>query len=233
LAANLRGLLSIPTLWRAQLPFVVLYAVIAGAGCVAVLRRRVALPVLCTCVVPLAVCVAGFVLVHPIFGYITGTFVWLVLPYALLLAAGIQSLPSRLGVVAVVLLLLGNAEGLRNVYAEASPPLDAVAGTIAARLRPGDGLVLSRLAATRWGLAYYFGPSYGGRIRGLDVDTMPAEGWPISEPTQLRGLNRVWLVLPDGEAPALAPDALVPPFELAWQARFASVLVQRYDRPAE
>ena len=89
----------------------------------AVWRRHVALPILGTFVVPLAVCLAGFALLHPVFGYVTLNFVWLLLPYTLLLAAGIQLLPRRAGMAAAGLLLIGNLWGLRNAYAEASAPL--------------------------------------------------------------------------------------------------------------
>jgi hypothetical protein len=199
---------------------------------VAVWRRHVALPILGTFVVPLAVCLAGFALLHPVFGYVTLNFVWLLLPYTLLLAAGIQLLPRRAGMAAAGLLLIGNLWGLRNAYAEASAPLDRAAAAILAQQQPGDGLLLSQGAAARWGLAYYLGPPYAGRLPGLDVSDVPAQGWPISDPAQVRGLSRLWLVLPDGEAPALDPRTLAPVFALAWQQRFVSVTVQRYDRDA-
>jgi 4-amino-4-deoxy-L-arabinose transferase-like glycosyltransferase len=232
LAAGLRNLLSIPTLWRAQALFALLYAVLAVIGAVALWRRHAALPILGTCAVPLAVCVAGFALVHPVFGYVTLNFVWLLLPYSLLIAAGILFLPRRAGMAAVVLLLLGNLWGLRNAYAEASPPLDQVAGAIRAQLQPGDGLLLSQSAATRWGIAYYLGPPYLDRLPGLDVADAPAEGWPIRDLAQTRGLSRLWLVLPDGETPAIEPRILAPAFVRAWQQRFGVVLLERYDRKA-
>ena len=230
LVNGLSGLLSIPTLWRAQPPFAVLYGVLTVAGVTAVWRRRVGLPILGTSAVPLGICLAGFAWLHPVFGYVTLNFIWLLLPYTLLLAAGILSLPRRAGMAALLLLLLGDLWGLRNAYAKTSVPLDQVGAALRAQLRPGDGLVLSRNAAARWGIAYYLGPPYVGRLPGLDVSDAPAEGWQISEPAQVRDLSRLWFVLPAGEVPALDPHRLAPDFAPAWQQRFAGVLLQRYDR---
>lgn len=230
LVSGLRGLLSVPTLWRAQLPFTLLYAVLAFAGTIATWRRRVVLPVLGTCCVPLVVCVAGFALLHPVLGYVTLDFIWLLLPYTLLVSAGILLLPRRVGAAAVVLLLVGDVWGLRNSYAEASAPLDQVAAAVRAQLQPGDGVLLSRTAAARWGLAYYLGSPYAGRLKGLDVADVPAEGWPITSLAQAGRLSRVWLVLPRGEVPALDPADLARDFSLASHRHFADMLLERYDR---
>jgi 4-amino-4-deoxy-L-arabinose transferase-like glycosyltransferase len=229
----LRGLLSIPTLWRAQLPFTIVYAVVASAGAVAVARRNTGLPVGVVVAAPLAVCQLGFWLLHPVFGYVTYSFVWLLVPYSMLLAAGVALLRPRLlraGVLA--LLLLGNAWGLRNYYGAANVPLDQVAAAIGGQLRPGDGVLLSSTLATRWGLAYYLGPPYAGRLAGLDVADAGAAGWPIRDRAQALRQPRLWLVQPDGEVPAVAPAELAPIMTRGFQQRFGGVLVERYDHAA-
>jgi 4-amino-4-deoxy-L-arabinose transferase-like glycosyltransferase len=229
---ELRGLLSVATLWRAQWPFLALFAALAVAGTVALWRRRAALPVLATSAVPLAVCLALYALVHPVFGYVTIDFVWLLLPYSLLVAAGALALPRPAAAAAVALLLLGDLWGLRNAYAIESVPLDRIGATIAAELAPGDGLLLSRDASGRFGLAYYLGPPYAGRIRGLDVSDAPAEGWPIRDAAGLDGVTRLWVVLPEGEAPAIAPADLAGRYRLALRRKFGTFLVERYDLAA-
>jgi mannosyltransferase len=228
----LTGQLAIPYLWRALPPFAALYAALAAAGIVALLRAgRRGLPILAVVVVPLSVCVLAWALLHPVFGYVIYTFVWLRLPYAMLIAAGLAALrPRRLGVAAAAALLLGNVWGLANYQATATVPLDRVAALIGAELQPGDGLLLSTTQATRWGLAYYLGPPYAGRLDGLDVADVPAEGWPILTPERALRAPRLWVVLPDGEAPPFAPAELAPAMARALRQRFGGVLVERYDR---
>jgi uncharacterized membrane protein len=230
---TLSGQLAIPYLWRALPPFLALYAAIAVVGVVALARAgRRGLPLLAAVAVPLAVCVLAWALLHPVFGYVIYTFVWLGLPYAMLIAAGIAALrPRWLGAGAAALLLLGNFWGLANYKATPTPPLDRVAALIGADLRPGDGLLLSTTQATRWGLAYYLGPPYAGRLDGLDVADVPAEGWPILTPGQARRTTRLWVVLPDGETLPFPPAELAPEMTRALQQRFSAVLVERYDTP--
>ncbi len=228
----LTGLLAIPRLWRGQFPFVLLSAGIAVAGVVALTRAgRGGLPVLAATGVPLLVCLLGWALVHPVFGYVIYTFQWLRVPYVMLLAAGLLALrPRGLGAAALALLLLGDVWGLANLQASRNVPLDAVAALLGAEQHPGDGLLLSTAGATRWGLAYYLGPPYAGRIDGLDIADTPLEGWAIR--TQARALRqtRLWVVLPDAEGPPFDPAALAPAMTRALHRRFGEVTVDRYDR---
>jgi hypothetical protein len=232
LLGTLSGLLAIPYLWRAEPPFLALYAAIAAVGVVALWRARGReLPILAAVVVPLAVCVLAWALLHPVFGYVIYTFVWLRLPYAMLIAAGIAAIrPRWLAAGALALLLLGNLWGLANYKATPTPPLDLVAALIGADLRPGDGVLLSTTQATRWGLAYYLGPPYAGRLDGLDVADMPAEGWPILTPEQASRVPRLWVVLPAGETLPFPPADLAPTLLPARLQRVSTVLVERYDR---
>ena len=227
---TLRGLLSIATLWRAQWPFLALYGVLAIAGTVALYRRRAALPVLATSAVPLGVCLVGFALVHPVFGYVTMNFIWLLLPYSLLIASGALFLPRPAAAAAIGLLLFGNAWGLRNAYAIQSVPIDRVAAAMAAQLAPGDAVMLSRDLSVRYALAYYLGPPYAHRLRGLDVTEKAATGWPIRDAAGLAGVSRLWLVLPDGEEPAIPPAELARDFVLGLHERAGSLLLERYER---
>ena len=226
LLSGLRDLLSIPTLWRAQLPFALLYGGLAVAGTIGLWRRRVALPVLGIGAVPLIVCVAAFVLLHPVFGYVTLTFVWLLLPYSVLIATGVMSLPRWAGAASLAMLLIGNLWGLRNAYSETSPPLDRVAATISAQLNAGDRLLLSRTEAGRWALAYYLGPPYARPLADLDMAGMPAQGWLIGAPSP--GMSRLWLVLPDGESAAIPADCA-----MVLLQRFASQTLQLCERGSD
>jgi hypothetical protein len=168
--------------------------------------------------------------VHPVFGYVIYTFVWLRIPYAMLLAAGLIFVrPRLLGVALGALLLAGNVWGLKNHWQAANPPLDRVAALIAPDVA-GDGLLLSTTQATRWALAYYVGPPYAGRIDGLDVGDIPAAGWPILTPMQALRDKRLWVVLPEGEELPFSPAALAPAMQRTMQQRIGTVLVERYDR---
>jgi hypothetical protein len=232
LANILTGLLAIPFLWRGQPPFVALSAVLGIAGVIALVRAgRRGLPILAAAAVPVGVCVLAWALLHPVFGYVIYTFVWLHAPYAMLLAAGLFSVrPRWLGLGAGALLVLGNLWGLANYKATPNVPLDRVAAFIGAAAQPGDGVLLSTTQATRWALAYYLGPPYAGRLDGLDVADVPAEGWPIGTPEQALREQRLWVVLPDGEAAPFPLATLVPAMQRAVQQRFGNVAVERYDR---
>jgi 4-amino-4-deoxy-L-arabinose transferase-like glycosyltransferase len=228
----LTGLLAVPYLWRGQPPFLALCAVLGIAGIVALARAgRRGLPILAAVVVPVGVCVLAWALAHPVFGYVIYTFVWLHVPYAMLLAAGLVALrPRWLAAGLGALLVLGDLWGLANYKALPNVPLDRVAALIGAQAQPGDGVLLSTTAATRWALAYYLGPPYAGRLDGLDVADYAAEGWPIATPDQASHEQRLWVVLPDGETLPFQPAALAPALAPALHQRFGNVTVDRYDR---
>jgi len=232
LTGRLTGILAIPYLWRVQPLFTALSALVAMLGVVALVRGgRGGWPVLACVAVPVGVCVLAWALVHPVFGYVIYTFVWLRVPYAMLLAAGLLFVrPRLLGLALGALLLAGNAWGLKNHWEAANPPLDRVAALIAPDTQPGDGLLLSTTQATRWALAYYLGPPYAGRIDGLDVSDIPAEGWPILTQAQALRDKRLWVVLPDGEEPPFPPASLAPAMRRTVRERLGNVLVERYDR---
>jgi hypothetical protein len=217
-------------LWRAQPPFVALYGVLACLGVVALRRNgKALLAVLGTLAVPILACVAGFFLVHPVFGYVTYSFVWILLPYTILIASGITLLrPLALRIAVIGLMLFGNGWGLWNYYATSAPPIDQAAAMMAPKIVPGDGVVLSKTAATAWGLAYYLGPPYQGHLAGLDPARLKEQ--LISTPEQAFALPRVWLVLPDGEVSAVDPAVLQQRMLPAISQRIGTLTVQRFDR---
>jgi 4-amino-4-deoxy-L-arabinose transferase-like glycosyltransferase len=235
--ANLRNLFSIPTLWRAQPPFVALYAVLACLGAVALRRNgNAALAILGALVVPLLACAAGFFLIHPVFGYVTYSFVWILVPYVILIASGITLLrPVALRIAVLGLVLFGNGWGLWNYYATSAPPIDQAAAMMAPKLAPGDGLVLGKTAATAWGLAYYLGPPYDSRLIGLDATRLQER--LITTPEQALALPRVWVVLPDDEPSAVDLDVLQQRMTPAISQHIngppgrAGLMVRRFDGP--
>jgi len=232
MAGTLADLLGVPFLWRAQPPFVLLNILIAGIGTITLLRRgRPGWPVLAGVFVPYAVCLGAWACVHPIFGYVMYSFVWLRIPYTILLAAGLSAIRSAWLRGAIVLVMLGGLVlGIVHEKAIRTVPLDQVAERIAASLQTGDAVILSRSAATRWALAYYLGPPFAGRLVGLDVADAPAAGWPIRSPEQTLRQQRLWVVLPDGEPPPFDLTALAPIFHRAMTEHIGNVTIERYDR---
>lgn len=222
---------AIADIWRGRWVFVALIGGLALAGSWRLLRApREGLPVLAVVFVPLGVCVAAFYLLHPVFGYVIYTFGWLQLGTALLLASGGLALrPRWLGAAALGLLLLGDGWGLLHHRAAPHVPLDRVAALIGTQARAGDGILLSSEGAARWGLAYYLGPPYEGRLAGLGVAVEAMTGWPIATPAQALRQRRLWVVLPQGETPPFDPATLAPSMRLRLRERIGPVLVERYD----
>jgi uncharacterized membrane protein len=228
----LQTLFGIAGLWRLALVFVPIYMALACFGIVVIVRRRRgAWPLLGVITVPIVTCVAGFFLVHPIFGYVIYTFIWMLVPYTILIAAAIMSLRPmlfRCGVLAIV--LSGNVWALKNVYQIDTPPLDRIAAVIRANREPGDGIVLSEAVSGppgRWAIAYYLGPPFG-TLPGLDVNDWGSDRM-IHSLSQTNGLQRVWVVLLDGEAAAVDPDALRSSRRQAFTARIGAYQIMRFE----
>jgi 4-amino-4-deoxy-L-arabinose transferase-like glycosyltransferase len=202
LGARLMDVFSISYLWRAQPPFVLLYGVLACRGLVHLFRSNRALPSAVLVVAPLLSCLAGFLMLHPVFGYVIYTFVWILPLYLSVVAAGLLCFRPALMAMLLALLLIGNVRGLANYYGTPAAPLDQVGGLIATQMQPGDGIVLSKSGAGRWGIAYYLGAKRQAALAGLDVSD-PDGGKLLRSPDQVQTLQRLWVVLPRGEEPAI------------------------------
>jgi 4-amino-4-deoxy-L-arabinose transferase-like glycosyltransferase len=225
----LRGLFGVAALGRPGPLFAVFCVAIACFGIIQIGRRRPdAWPLIVVIVVPIAACLSGFFLVHPIFGYVIYTFVWILIPYSILISFGILSIrPMALrgGILAV--LLMGDVWGLKNVYQTGTPPLDQVAFVIRADLAPGDGVVLGEESSGRWGIAYYLGPPYGA-VPGLDIQDWD-NGRQIHSMSDLSGLRRVWVVVLDGETPAVDTDALRRTMKPTFSKRVGDFQITRFE----
>jgi hypothetical protein len=232
LIGNLLQRFGVAFQYRLALPFALLSIAIVAVAIWSLRRdRRLGVALIGCVFVPMLLCTLGFFAIHPVFGYVLYTMAWMRAPMVLLIAIGLLAIPWRPVQYAVVAAWLGaNLLGLRSMYEERHVPLDAVAAVIAGQQRPGDGLLLSHFGAARWGIGYYLGPPYEGRIDGLDVLSMPVTGWPIATPEQARRARRLWVVLPDGETLAFDPATLAPAMRRALHQRIGGVLVERYDK---
>jgi 4-amino-4-deoxy-L-arabinose transferase-like glycosyltransferase len=226
---TLQGLFGIAALWRPSRVFAAIYAALACFAVVQIARRRPeAWPLLVVILVPVAACVAGFFLVHPIFGYVIYTFIWILVPYTILIAFAIMSIrPPFLGCGVLAIVLIGNVWGVKNVYQNETPPLDRVAAVIRTNMAPGDGIVLSEATSGRWGIAYYLGPPYGAVI-GLDVPDWGG-GRLIHSLADLDGLHRVWIVVLDDETPAVDMDGLRRKMKQVFTERVGAFQIMRFE----
>lgn len=232
LTTILRGLFSIPTLYRGQFLVVILYAGLAGF---AMLRLAAARPksllAFAPLFIPLAVCLLGFWLVHPVFGYVIYTFNWILVPYAILIAVGLAAVePAPVRFAILGLTLLANLWGLANYYAISNVPLDRVAEVIHAELKQGDAIILSRTQAARWGLAYYLGPD-AAELTGLGASAAGVDDAALIR-TDEEALTapRDWVVLPDSETSAVDLDRLQERMALSFTQRIGPVTIYRYDQ---
>ncbi len=222
------GLLGSASIWRLKPVAFAIFMACAIPACVMLARarsdRRLILLIL---LAPLLVCLAGFAVLHPVFGYVIMTFAWLLIPYSIVLAAGVMALPWRVARLAVLgLLLMVNAVGLRSYYGWVHQPLDQAAGFIAADARPGDGFIVSTSDATRKGIGYYL--RQAGKDGLIDVSVLG--------PRTARDLDaalrfpRVWLILPAEETPAVPLDTLRQRFTQTHARVFGELHVYRFDR---
>ncbi len=232
LIGNLLQRFGVAFQYRLAVPFALLSIGIVAVALWSLRRdRRLGVALACCVFVPMLVCTFGFFAIHPVFGYVLYTMAWLRVAMVLLFAIGVLAIPWRWVRYAVLAGWLGaNLLGLRSLYEQRHVPLDEVAALIASQQHPGDGLMLSHFAAARWGIGYYLGPPYAGRIDGLDVLSMPITGWPISTPEAALHERRLWVVLPDGETLAFDPAMLAPSMRQALHQRIGGVLVERYDK---
>lgn len=122
LLVNLEGIFGIGSLWHAALPFLALLLSTATIGAVLLVRVRRAVPVLVPILVPICVCTLGFLLIHPVFGYIIADFAFLWIPYTMLIGYAVAHLRPRLlraGLLGMI--VLGEVWGLHNYYLKRKP----------------------------------------------------------------------------------------------------------------
>jgi mannosyltransferase len=231
--SNLEALFGVGSLWRAETPFLALQLATGLLGTALLIRARRAIPVLVPLLVPPLVCVLGFLLIHPVFGYVIGEFVFTWLPFSVLLAAAIARLrPRQVGAALLAVLLVGDLWGLRNYYETPDQPTAQVAAVIARRMQPGDGVVLSDNAAMRWTLAYYLGPQRR-QLVGLNV----AAEWDFDKllrtPQAALHCKRDWVVLPGGQPSSVDLTVLRRHMRLVFRDRIGEATVMLFDTPQE
>jgi 4-amino-4-deoxy-L-arabinose transferase-like glycosyltransferase len=227
----LTGLLGTSNVWRLKSVFFGIFMACAiPAGVMLARDRSDRRLILIVFLVPLLVCLGGFAVLHPVFGYVIMTFAWLLIPYCIVLAAGAMALPWHGARLAVLGLLVAiNAVGLRNYYARAHQPLDQAAAVIARDIRADDGFMVSTTDATRKGIGYYL--RRAGADGVLDVS--------VFGPTMVRSLPdalrhpRLWVVLPTEEIAAVDLALLGTQMRLAAEHRFADLRVLRFERLAQ
>jgi 4-amino-4-deoxy-L-arabinose transferase-like glycosyltransferase len=225
----LGNVLGVASTWKIQpllLAFNVAIAAIALYSAIR-FRNRNGL-VFLVVLVPLLVCLAAYFLVHPVFGYVIYTFCWLIVPYCMMLAFGMSALrPPVLRWLVLLLAIAANLRGLQNYYAERPPPLDVIAKYIGDHAQPGDAVMYSDVGSTSIALAYYLKMA-NRPLAGVDVS------W--SGETLIANANdafqhpRDWMILPDGEAPAVALAVLESRMTLGFDQHFGSIRVMRFDR---
>lgn len=103
---------------------------------------------------------------------------------------------------------------------------------IADHRKPGDEIIFSQRGAARFGLAYYLlvVPSRPVTLAGLDG--LPSRSDPNLITTEIAAdrNSRNWLVVPDGESPAVELAAHPEIWSLAFQERVSDLSVQRFDK---
>lgn len=219
------------SLWRAQPVAAALYLAVALYG-VRSLPWRTPWPVFLACaiVLPYLICAGGFFLVHPVFGYILATFVWIEIPLIIFIGASIASLRHPLVRMTVLLGFAAfNIWGLYNYYQTSHPAADQVAAELRARAQPGDAIVLSRYADAVSALGYYL-RSDPVELAGLDL-SRDREGL-IRSSDDLKPYKRVWVVVPAEAQPAIDPSQANLGFHLISEQAIGGYWLRCYESGA-
>jgi len=216
--------------WRLLVLAVPVYALIFFFGA---LRWRHYKPwsylILATSFIPLLCSLTGFVLIHPIFGYVLGTFVWLQIPLAMLVAIAVAELPAmwpRAVVLACVLAL--NLLGLGNYYHVEHVRLDLIANLMARDLRPGDAVVVTNRAAASCGLRYYLVRSGIRPPRGIQ-NACTGDQDRIRSPDDARQYLRLWAISVPDESLPFDPSAPPLGYALVYDSVVGDIHLKRYD----
>lgn len=228
LGVILGNVLGVASTWTIQPLFVAYNAALALVALYTAMtfRNRIGV-VFIVALVPLLACLAAYFLVHPVFGYVIYTFCWLLVPYCILLAFGICAIrPRALRWFALILAVVANLRGLQNYYAAAPPPLDVITTYILDHTRSGDAVIFSDVGSTRIAVAYYLRMAnhpLAGVGMWTDEKTITTAGDAFQHP-------RDWMILPNGEEPAVALADLERRMTLAVDQRFGSIRVMRFDQ---
>jgi hypothetical protein len=178
---------------------------------------------------PLVICLAGYYLVHPIFGFVISTLHWMAVPYAIIVAYGIAAIRIRMVEAAVVLVLLAlNTRGITNYYQylPMSRP-DVIAQFLVEHADRSDGIVFAPSGSYRFSVSYYMGPewsSMAGMDPVIDGDRL------ITTVAEAAHNPRNWVLIAEDDAPAVSFDAMNSYGALAFEQRFGKVILRRYDR---
>ncbi len=220
--------------WHLLLVAVPLYVLLFLSA--AVLGRRYrpwSYLILATAVVPLLCSLAGFVFIHPIFGYVMNTFVWLEIPVSMVVATGVATLPTVwLRSAVLVLLVAMNVLGLRNYYHTDHVRLDLIADRMAQNLRPDDAVIVTENGAASCGLRYYLIRSGIQPPPGIR-DACTGNQDRIFSTGVAQQYQRIWaLTAPDGQLPF---DPAAPPlgYTKAYDNAVGDIHLQRFDKPGQ
>ncbi len=229
LAIILCDLLGVANTWKIQPVLTAFNAVIAAWALYYAVRRDVPERFIFLVVLaPLAVCLAAYFLVHPVFGYVIYTFCWLLVPYTILLAFGLCAIrPGMLRWLALGLMVLANLRGLQNYYAVKPPPLDAIGKYIGEHAQQGDGIIFTQLGWGCIGLAYYLQAEDHLLV---ELDVYRDNSNQIRTAAQAFQNRRDWLIVPDSEPPAVDPAVLETRMILRDEQRFGPARVLLFER---
>ncbi|MGH7072965.1 MAG: hypothetical protein ACREFD_02025 [Stellaceae bacterium] len=176
--------------------------------------------------VPIFVCVLDFIFVHPIFGYIIGNFLFILIPYTILVGYAIIHLRRRVvGVMLLGAIILGEIWGLHNYFLSPNPPIKQAAAIIEESLMPGDGIILAQNTAMRWGLAYYLRRDRSSPAGGLDVSSEWNYRKLIRTHAAAIRYNRDWVVLPTDQKSAVNLQFLTEEMHLIFKADLHNTII--------
>ena len=222
--------LGVAYLWRLQ-PFpLFVYLPIVAVGLWRAIRcRSNLLWILLLWSAPLVICLVGYGLVHPIFGFVLSTLHWMAVPYAIIVAFGITAIRIRVVQAAVLLVLLVlNARGISNYYQwlPMSRP-DVIARFLVERADRSDGIIFAPSGSYRFSVSYYMGAdwsSMAGMDPAIDGDRL------ITTVAEAAHNPRNWVLIPEDGAPAVSFDAMNSYGALAFEQRFGKVILRRFDQ---
>ena len=222
--------LGVAYLWRLQpIPLFVYLPIVAVGLWRAIRGKSNVLWVFLFWSAPLVICLAGYYLLHPIFGFVISTLHWMAVPYAIIVAFGIAAIRIRIVQAAVLLVLIAlNARGISNYYQylPMSRP-DVIAQFLVEHADRSDGIIFAPSGSYRFSVSYYMGPewsSMAGMDPAIDGDRL------ITTVAEAAHDPRNWVLIPEDEAPAVSFDAMNSYGVLAFEQRFGKVILRRFDR---